>query len=314
MKHNIQLWLASGLFICAITQSVFAQETLPDATDALTEQEAQYQAWAEETLASLTPRTGSIDLPGNVATLSVPDNYYYLDPTDSQTVLVDIWENPPHVVQGVLGMLFPASSTPFDAAAWGVTIEYVEEGYVSDADADDINYADLLEQMKEDTALANEARLEQGYQAITLIGWATEPYYDANTNKLYWAKEVQFGNAEPHTLNYNIRVLGRKGVLVLNFIAGMDQLDTIDANLDNVLAMAEFKEGSQYDDFNPDIDEVAAYGLGGLVAGKVLAKTGILAMALVFLKKFWLLIPVVIASFWRKLWGRKAGKAERSED
>ena len=42
-----------------------------------------------------------------------------------------------------------------------------------------------------------------------------------------------------------------------------------------------------YSEFNPDIDTVAAYGIGGLIAGKVLAKAGVLAAGLVLLKKFW---------------------------
>jgi uncharacterized membrane-anchored protein len=36
---------------------------------------------------------------------------------------------------------------------------------------------------------------------------------------MYWAKEINFGGDSENTLNYNIRVLGRKGVLLLNFIA-----------------------------------------------------------------------------------------------
>ena len=38
------------------------------------------------------------------------------------------------------------------------------------------------------------------------------------------------------------------------------------------------------------MDKIAAYGIGGLVAGKVLAKTGMLAVGLIFLKKFWFVL------------------------
>ena len=38
------------------------------------------------------------------------------------------------------------------------------------------------------------------------------------------------------------------------------------------------------------MDKVAAYGIGGLVAGKVMAKAGLFAAALIFLKKFGVLI------------------------
>jgi len=146
--------------------------------------------------------------------------------------------------------------------------------------------------MKADTKASNEYRLEQGFGTIELVGWASAPYYDTQAKKLHWAKELKFDGAEANTLNYNVRVLGRKGVLVLNFIADMSQKDTINANVDDVMAMASFEDGSRYSDFDPSVDKVAAYGIGALVAGKVLAKTGFLAVALIFLKKFGIYILI----------------------
>ncbi len=118
---------------------------------------------------------------------------------------------------------------------------------------------------------------------------------------MYWAQEIKFGADEVNTLNYNIRVLGRKGVLVLNFIAAMDQKQLIESKLDSVLALAEFDQGSTYSDFDSSTDKMAAYGLGALVAGKVAAKTGFLAAALIFLKKFGLVLVVGVGAFFKKL-------------
>ena len=95
---------------------------------------------------------------------------------------------------------------------------------------------------------------------------------------------------------------------MLNFIAGMDQKAIIDENVDTVLSLAEFDQGSRYSDFDPDIDEVAAYGLGALVAGKVMAKTGLLAGALIFLKKFGLFFLIAIGAFIKKIFSRKIEK------
>ena len=219
-------------------------------------------------------------------------------------MLVEVWGNPPGELN--LGMLFPTGQTPFNDDVWGVTIDYEEEGYVADADADEINYSELLEQMQEDTRASNQERAELGYEAIELVGWAAPPFYDKTSHKLHWAKELKFGEGEQtNTLNYNIRVLGRKGVLVLNFIAGMNQQPLIEQQLTHVLAMAEFNEGSRYDEFNPDLDTVAAYGLGALVAGKVAVKTGLIAAALIFLKKFGIIILIALAGLFTKLFKRK---------
>jgi len=257
---------------------------------------------AQQFLDSLNRQQGDIPLYGAGATLHVPEGFYFLDGNDSERVLVDVWGNIPG--QNVLGMLFPADQTPFDDNSWAVTIEYEEEGYVSDEDAADIDYSELLQQMKDDIRAENKERAAMGYESIELIGWAATPYYDASAKKLHWAKELRFGDEELHTLNYNIRVLGRKGVLVLNFIAGVDQLTTIESNLNNVLNIAEFDQGSTYADFNPDMDKVAAYGLGALITGKVLAKTGFLALALVFLKKFGVFIVLGLAVLGRKMFSR----------
>ena len=90
----------------------------------------------------------------------------------------------------------------------------------------------------------------------------------------------------------------------MNFIAGMKQKAVIDSNINTVLSLAEFNQGSRYEDFNPDLDKVAAYGIGALVAGKVIAKTGFLVAALLFLKKFAVIFIIAAGAFFKKLFNR----------
>jgi len=298
------LLLAFTLLLIFIAEPVFSEDGNQASQQQLSQEEQQYLKWAKDLWDSMDRKTGKVQLLNNVATLNVPEGFYYLNAADSQKVLVDVWGNPPQSSADILGMLFPAESTPFDQGSWGVTIEYEEEGYVTDDDADKIDYKELLSQMKESTRESSKERVKLGYDAIELVGWAAEPFYDKDAHKLHWAKEVKFGDAQENTLNYNIRVLGRKGVLVLNFIAGMNQKPMIDNKIDTVLAMADFDQGSRYEDFNPDLDKVAAYGIGALVAGKIVAKTGLLAAAFIFLKKFGILILVGIGAIFGKLFKR----------
>jgi uncharacterized membrane-anchored protein len=44
----------------------------------------------------------------------------------------------------------------------------------------------------------------------------------------------------------------------------------------------------------PGADKVAAYGIGGLIAGKALTKLGFFALALAFLKKGWILVVLAL--------------------
>lgn len=282
----------------------FTQSVLSEEPQISAEQE-QYLTAMRQLWESLDRKTGEVTLENGIAKLSVPDNFYYLSPADSEKILVDVWGNPPGAGTSTLGMLFPAETTPFDQGSWGVTIEYEQDGYVSDEDADQINYDDLLSQMQEDTAASSEQRVQEGYEPIELVGWASKPFYDKTSHKLYWAQEIKFGSQDNHTLNYNIRVLGRQGVLVLNFIAGMDQKQLIDSQLNNVLAMADFQQGSRYEEFDPSIDQVAAYGLGALVAGKVAAKAGFLAAAIIFLKKFGVFILAGVGALIGRVYKKK---------
>lgn len=260
---------------------------------------------AEALAAGLKYQQGKIVLHGGLATLNIPDNFAFLDEKGAHVVLSDLWGNPPD--ESVLGLIVPKGFDPLKGAAWVVAVSYEESGYVSDKDADKIDYKQLLSEMQADSVEANKARAEAGYAPVQLVGWAATPHYEAATHKLYWAKELEFNGEKEHTLNYNIRALGRRGVLVLNAIAGMDQLPEIEKAMPEVLGMVEFQDGHRYVDFDPSVDKAAGYGLAALVTGGVLAKTGFfkgLLLALLAGKKFVIggaiALVAVIARFFKK--------------
>lgn len=248
---------------------------------------------------------GDIDLPNGVARLEVPEEFRYIGPDDAQRFLEVGWGNPDG--SGTLGMLLPVDTDLFGPEGWGVVITYQEDGYVSDEDAADIDYDELLDSMKNASEESNRERKKLGYEPVTLVGWARPPHYDAKAKKLYWAKELKFGSEESGTLNYNVRVLGRKGVLVMNAVSGMEQITQIEQRMDQVLAFAEFKEGYRYSDFDSGVDKVAAYGIAALIGGKVAAKVGLLAKLGAFLlafKKVILVAVVAVGGFITKLFKR----------
>jgi len=304
--------LLNAILLCAmisVTLSAYSQnsDSLSDTEEKLElspEEQAQANALAaQEFWQSLSPKNGLITIPSANANLMIPEEYVFLDANDAEAVLVDAWGNMPSTT--TLGMIMPAGVTPFDQNAWAVTIEYQADGYVSDEEAENIDYSDLLNAMKKDMVVASESRVEQGYESIELIGWASQPYYDKSEHKLHWAKELNFGGYEQNTLNYDIRILGRSGVLVMSFIADMHQKSEIDAALPEVLALASFEEGEQYADFNPATDNYAAYGLGALISGKVLAKTSFFTVLIVLLKKFGVFILVGVGALVKGIFSRK---------
>jgi len=232
--------------------------------------------------ASMKYETGVIRLTNGIAQLNIPDGFKYLNAQQSQYVLNELWGNPPD--KDVLGMIFPEDKGPFSDSLYAFVIHFQPIGYVKDHEAEDIDYDDLLKKIQASEAEENKERKKNGYPTVHLVGWAEKPFYDKTKKVLHWAKEIEFEGEEGHTLNYSVRILGRKGILSMNAIASMSELPVVKQNIDKVLGIASFTEGNRYADFDSNVDEVAAYGIGALVAGKVLAKTGFFALILKFLK------------------------------
>ncbi|HOZ77128.1 MAG TPA: DUF2167 domain-containing protein [Ferruginibacter sp.] len=249
---------------------------------------------------SMKYQTGTISLTGGFATLNVPPGFKYLNSDQSNYIITELWGNPAQ--EGVLGMLFPADGGPFADSSYAFVIKFDGSGYVKDDDADDINYDDMLKEMQQGEVEENKTRAAQGFATIHMVGWASKPYYDKTNKVLHWAKNLRFADAESNTLNYEVRILGRKGVLSMNAVASMNELDLVKKDIDKVLKIPAFTEGNMYKDFDSNTDNVAAWTIGGLVAGKVLLKVG-------FFAKFWKIIMlglVAAGAGIKKLLGRKS--------
>lgn len=294
-------WMLPGLLAVAgslVLRPAVAQET-PDAA----EQQAR------QVVSTLQWRDGEVAVPGAQARLRLGDEFRYLEAADARKVLEQVWGNPPD--DSVLGMVVPKGRGVLDDHGWAVVVTYADDGYISDADAAKIDYDELLQEMKDGTKEENEARKEAGYEGIELVGWAAPPRYDAASKKLHWAKELQFEGVGNRTLNYDIRVLGRRGYLSLNAVADMRELGEVQAGMQRLLPMVEFDAGSRYADFDESSDKVAAYGIAALIGGGIAAKAGLFAKLgalLLGLKK--LLIPLVLllAAFGKKLFGFLTGR------
>lgn len=260
--------------------------------------------------------TGLIHLPGGKIELNIPTGFKFLDAEQSKFVLTDLWGNPASVSDSILGMIFPANMDAFDSSVYAFIVRFDSIGYVKDHDAEKINYDDLLKTMQKEQSDYNAERTKNGYEPIQMIGWASTPFYDKENKVLHWAKELQFGNETPHTLNYEVRVLGRYGVLNMNAVCTMNELPKVKADIDKILKLAHFTKGNAYADFDPKIDKIAAWTIGGLIAGKVLAKVGFFAIIAKYAAVFWKFILLGLAAaggFLRKLFTGKKSKGPYSE-
>ena len=194
---------------------------------------------------------------------------------------------------------------------WAVVFEFANIGYVKDDDKDKLNADKLLESIKRGTAEANKVRARSGIPPIEVVGWEMPPKYHETTHNLEWAIR---GTSEGHPiLNYNTRLLGRKGVMEVVLIVDPDKLSATLPEFRNLLTGYSFQTGQTYAEFLPG-DKVAKVGLGALVLGGAAvgaAKLGLFTWLLVFLKKGWKLVVVAfaaVATFIKNLVARIFGR------
>ena len=254
-------------------------------------------------LKNLHKQTGDVAIPAAHAVMHLGARYYFLGPDEAKRVLVDVWRNPPSEAEGVLGLVMPADKTVLDES-WGAIVTYEDSGYVPDTDASTQDYDKVLSDMRSGEAAGNEERRKLGYPEAHLMGWAQPPSYDKASHSLVWARDIKFGNAPVDGLNYDVRSLGRHGVLSLNMLWDMSHLaDTRTAAAELGKAVA-FDKGAAYTDYDKSVDKTAEYGLAGLVAagaGIVVAKKlGLLAIMFGFGK--WILIGLAAVGATMRRW------------
>jgi uncharacterized membrane-anchored protein len=301
MKHVVALALAAlGL--------VMAVPALAQQDPASPPQQQARAAKMQAILDSLHPVSGDVALPRANAVLHLGRDFYYLPPDEARKVIVDGWGNPPRVADDVLGIVFPTGKTFLDDT-WGAAITYEGSGYVTDKDAQTADYDALLKQLQSGEDEINAKRRAEGFPAQHLVGWAQPPSYDAASHSVVWAQNIAFDDQSDNSLNYDVRMLGRKGVLSLNMITGMSKLDETRSDAEKLARSADFTPGARYADFKEG-DDTAGYGIAGLVAAGLgvvaVKKLGLLAVLLVFLKKGLVLIVAAFAALgakFRKLFG-----------
>ena len=204
--------------------------------------------------------------------------------------------------EDMLGVVVPTDSN----AGWWALFENNDVGHVRDDEKDKLDAAAILKSIREGNAQANKERRKRGWNEVEVVGWAKEPFYDEKSHNLTWA--VQGRSPKGETVNYNVRLLGRKGYMSADLILSAEELPRAIGSFDSLLAGYTYTQGNRYAEYRKG-DKLAAYGLTALVAGgvgAVAAKTGLLA-------KFWKLLVIAfiaVAGAIRRFFGAIFNRGE----
>ncbi len=239
---------------------------------------------------------------GNVAQIEVPAGFIFLD---GKTTRAMMKQRGDPVSGEELGLLRNTNGE------WAVYFEFSDIGYVKDDDKDKLDAAKMLESYRKGTAEGNKQREAADRPPIEIVGWDQEPKYDPATHNLTWCLRATSAGRE--FVNYNTRLLGRKGVMKVVLACAPEDLPKIKSEFNELLAKHKFLSGESYAEYRPG-DKIAKYGLAALVLGGAAvgaAKLGLLGWLLPFVKKLWILIVaalVGVANFFKKLFGKVTGR------
>ncbi len=168
----------------------------------------------------------------------------------------------------------------------------------------------MLAAIKKGNEYGNEQRKKMGAPPLTITGWEQPPKYNEETHNLEWA--IRGESEGTPIVNYNTRLLGRKGVMEVSLVVEPDKLTATLPTYQGLLKEYAFLAGQTYAEYKSG-DKIAKYGLAALVTGgavAVAAKTGLLATLVLFFKKGWKLLVIGVvavgAFFKRLIFGRSS--------
>jgi uncharacterized membrane-anchored protein len=219
--------------------------------------------------------------------IDVPQGYVFFDGKTTRAMLKAGGEP---TSGSELGWLMPTNRE------WSVIFEFDEIGFVKDAEKEKLEPDKLLDSIKRGTAEANKERARNGNAPLEIVGWEVPPRYDPATHNLEWA--VRATSEGRPILNYNTRLLGRKGVMEVVLIVDPEKLPETLPTFRGLLANYSFQTGQSYAEYRSG-DKVAKYGLAALVVGGAAvgaAKLGLLGGLIVLFKKAWKLVIIAIAA------------------
>jgi uncharacterized membrane-anchored protein len=249
---------------------------------------------------------------GHEVQLQLPEGYVFLGMPDADRFLK---KNGSFDNEGVLGVVMSRD----EKQSWGIILDYQEAGYVKDDEK--LDPGAILKSIREGTEEGNKERVKNGFPALSVGDWTESPHYDHATHRLVWALPAT--STTGTTINYNTRVLGRRGYVSLNLLSGAERIAVEKSNAATLLAATTFKNGARYEDFDKKTDKVAEYGLMGLILGGAgiaavkVAKVGLLAGLFKFLIAGWKIVVAFFiamgAGIKKFFTGKSAGVPEQKE-
>lgn len=238
------------------------------------------------------PKT--LPLGANIAQLHLPQNFIYLDKSQTNKFLMEQGDKPE---EGSLGLVAEENDD------WFALLRYDDIGYVKDDEASSLNGDTLLNEIRTNTEKSNEERRQKGAATMQVVGWYQAPSYNNATHTLSWAVIGKESSSPNQVINYTSIVFGRHGIMDTTVVGDYAKAATLRPKLAQVNGLVNFQTGEDYASFRRG-DRMSDLTMTGLITGGAaatafgLAKTGLLAK----LGKFLVIGLAAIGAALKKLW------------
>lgn len=247
MKNFFKVACVASAFLAPLTAMSQSQDSSSEQAD-----ELDFQAYIKNYESAQFDGTGKL---GTHATVEVTDGLVFLNGSDANRLMKDFGNLPSKME----GLLIDTSGS------WFITFTFDPVGYVKDDEKDDLDADKILSTMKDNQKEANKQRQQAGLYQLNITGWQTPPRFNDTTKNLEWGVLLK-DDAGDMTLNHEIRILGRKGVMMATLVCAPGDFSALEPKLASALDGFEYTSGNKYAEYKEG-DKIAEYGLTGLIAG-----------------------------------------------
>ena len=280
--HFFSRMLAVTILVLALSASAGGIKAFAQAVDEGTEETTQEpMSEAEKQYRDIAWQGPGTDASlGAEAHIMVPEGYRFTDRKGTQTLmqlygnLLTDWEQ---------GYVEPENENE----TWFVVFEYENSGHVKDDEKSDLDADAIMQSFKDGDKASNEERKRQGLPELNTLDWLVPPYYHDQTHNLEWAFLLESEGQQ--NVNYNIRLLGREGIMHVTVVSGVEEFESVRAKIPALLEGFAFNPGRTYAEYQEG-DKLADYGLMALLG------VGAVGVAATIFSKFGKVIFVGIAA------------------
>ena len=213
------------------------------------------QEEADRLYASLYRQSGTaVDVADGRVRIDVSSDFDFLDGADAARLFIAMG-NSPELANALEGAIVPAGVNPFYIGGWAASIEFDAVGRVEEDDSA-LSFPEVLYGLRD----------RQSRWGVEVLDWVEPPYYERTNHTLYGAFEL--ASPQGNVVNYQMYMLGRDGVLIVNIVAPMEDADLVRSAAPRLRDLFYYNEGNRYEDYL-DGDLRAAQTLAGLLSGEL---------------------------------------------